>query len=100
MSKVFKITKDTKHTIWHRAIYKVEADSMEEAKKKIEREDIDSEHSEWLYDTIEPISLEENYAMATSEHLLAGTGLLETDAKDGYYDVVEYPEELNYEIKK
>ena len=97
MSK-FKITKDTKHTIWHRATYKVEANSLKEAKQKIEREDITPEYAEWLLDTTEPISHEENYAMTESKYLLTGTGLMETNAEG--YETTEYPEELNYELEK
>jgi len=95
--KKFRVTKDIKCSIWDRHTYTVEAETLEQAKKKIERENISPDDVKFISESCEPLSHEENYALNASEHLLAGTGLMETDAEG--YETIKYPEELNYEIK-
>ena len=62
--KKFKLTKDSKCTIWFREIVEVEAETKEDAIKKV----IQSENSgEYLIDTAENLSIEENQGYSTIE---------------------------------
>lgn len=102
----FRVVLDRKMTIWHRTKFdSIEADSLEEAQKlalKYDEGQSDAINegavhidTEYLYDTAEAMTVAENYAAGSNEHLLAGTGLLETENLDSWA-VVEFEENLNY----
>jgi hypothetical protein len=78
----FQFSIDTKQTIWERTNFYIKADSLEEAKEKlskiVETEGIEGVHdmiwdenlyseSEFMYDTSEFLTPQENGGMATQE---------------------------------
>jgi hypothetical protein len=78
----FQFSIDTKQTIWERTNFYIKADSLEEAKQKlskiVETEGIEGVHdmiwdenlyseSEFMYDTSEFLTPQENGGMATQE---------------------------------
>jgi hypothetical protein len=78
----FNFAIDTKQTIWERTNFYIKADSLEEAKQKlskiVETEGIEGVHdmiwdenlyseSEFMYDTSEFLTPQENGGMATQE---------------------------------
>ena len=72
--KTFNFYEDEKVTIWNRTYFKVEAETQEEANEKvleaIENGDIsDFKHttSKYMYDTVEELSVDENYGNPTIE---------------------------------
>ena len=72
--KTFNFYKDEKVTIWNREHLTVEAETQEEANQKvleaIKNGDIsDFQHmtSEYIYDTVEELSVDENYGNPTIE---------------------------------
>ena len=72
--KTFNFYKDEKVKIWNREHLTVEAETQEEANQKvleaIENGDIsDFQHtpSEYIYDTVEELSVDENYGNPTIE---------------------------------
>jgi len=79
--KKFTITMDTMNTIWWRGIYEVEAESLEEAKKKILTDGHGLIESEYLYETVEELSPIENFALANVDILIPD---------DNKYDFTNY----------
>ena len=72
--KTFNFYQDEKVTIWKREYFTVEAEAQEEANRKvlesIENGDIsDFKHttSKYMYDTVEELSVDENYGNPTIE---------------------------------
>ena len=72
--KTFNFYQDEKVTIWNREYFTVEAETQEEANRKvleaIENGDIsDFKHttSKYMYDTVEELSVDENYGNPTIE---------------------------------
>ena len=72
--KTFNFYQDEKVTIWNRGYFTVEAETQEEANQKvleaIKNGDIsDFQHmtSEYIYDTVEELSVDENYGNPTIE---------------------------------
>lgn len=75
--KKFRITKDVKHTIWHRSEATIEANTLKEAQAKmdemIENDEYDTnkiDHAEFMEETATPISVLENLAMSECEQLI------------------------------
>lgn len=70
MKKEFEFTLDEKMTIWNRKQFTIEADTIEEAKKKAielvkNGEEIDFYSSEYIYETENPLELSKNDGHAT-----------------------------------
>lgn len=65
--KKFELYKDSKCTVWFREYYSVEAETIEEAVEKIVSDEVESNSSEFLYDTAEFLVPEENDGFATEE---------------------------------
>lgn len=66
---------DRKWTIWDRCYYSVEASSEEEA-LKLCKENYDEDNSEYLYETVDSLTPEENSGNATKEIYNADTNKL------------------------
>lgn len=65
--KKFELYKDSKYTVWHREHFSIEAETLDEAIKKITSEEAESYYNEFLYDTSEHLTPEENDGFATEE---------------------------------
>ena len=72
--KTFNFYEDEKVTIWNRTYFKVEAETQEEANEKvleaIKNGDVSGFKytiSEYIYDTVEELSVEENLGNSTIE---------------------------------
>ena len=70
MTNKFEFTLDEKMTIWNRKQFTIEAETLEEAKKKAielveNEEEIDFYSSEYIYETEEPLELSKNDGHAT-----------------------------------
>ena len=70
MTKEFEFTLDEKMTIWNRKQFTIEAETLEEAKKKaielVENgEEIDFYSSEYIYETENPLEVSKNDGHAT-----------------------------------
>lgn len=70
MKKEFEFTLDEKMTIWNRKQFTIEAETLEEAKKKAielveNAEEIDFYSSEYIYETENPLELSKNDGHAT-----------------------------------
>lgn len=103
--KKFYTTIDKKYTVWDRTTAVVEAESLDEAKEKLRKfanEGFTGEYginpadvtSEVLLDTMEPMSLEENYA--SSEYV--GRVIIKDIPKSDMYSVEYFEDILNYEL--
>lgn len=76
--KTFKLMFDTKCTVWERGFYKIDAESQDKAvvtlKELIDKGEqfVDGSFldSETLYDTLEPMTIEQNNGFATEEILI------------------------------
>jgi hypothetical protein len=75
----FRISIDSKHTVWYRTHVEVEAESFEEAKKEAIK--IFDEETEWdledtfgdtMLDTMEPMTIEDNGGACTRELYVEG----------------------------
>jgi len=98
--KKYKVVFDKKHTMWHRTTAEIEANSLKEAQDMLKDDIIDYKftNTEWLYDTCEYILEKENYVMSRCDDFLPDDNW--DKEENGYYEVEEFPEELNYRIKK
>ena len=103
--KKYNVVLDTKLTIWHRTTATVEANSLEEAQKKLAEyhdgsSDLDPNEveTEYLYGTVEPLSVVENYAAANIDILMPDYENVLTSEDKETNKVQDFPEELNYEI--
>lgn len=65
--KKFELYKDSKCTVWFREHFTVEAENMDEAIKKIISEKAEPYYNEFLFDTSEPLTPEDNDGFATEE---------------------------------
>ena len=86
--KTFNFYKDEKVTIWNREHFTVEAETQEEANIKvleaIKNGDIsDFQHttSKYMYDTVEELSVDENYGNPTIEIYNTNDKLIYHNAK-------------------
>lgn len=71
---------DTKNTIWHRAYYKVEEGTTpQELVELIENHDIEADYTEYLYETVEDLPLEDNHGNPTIEILNEKTEIVWTN---------------------
>lgn len=94
--KKYKVTVDMLHTIWIRGHYEyVIANSLEEAQLKVLKEkEIAFEH-EYLHETLDALSKKQYVALSECDTLLP-----DDNWDDGIkYDVIDFPENKNYEIK-
>ena len=72
--KTFNFYQDEKVTIWNRTHFTVEAETQEEANQKVleaiksgDISDFQYTISEYFYDSVEELSVEENYGNSTIE---------------------------------
>lgn len=65
--KKFELYRDSKCTVWFREYFTVEAEDIEEAVAKINSDKVDPTCNEFLYDTSEFLTPEENDGFATEE---------------------------------
>ena len=74
--KEFEFYQDVKVTVWQRQHFRIEAESIEEAREQAKRytqfdvsfeDDIDVDEIEWLYDTEELMIPEDNNGESTIE---------------------------------
>jgi len=66
----FNIILDEKCTIWRRYTIEIEADNIEEAKKKVLKGENNDSPVEYLLNTAEPMSKKENAAISEAEYLM------------------------------
>jgi hypothetical protein len=79
MKKEFHFNLDEKRIVWHRVKFSIEAETLEEAqsiaiKMVDEADEVDFYHSDFLFDTEEMMSVEENNGEPTMELLCQKTG--------------------------
>lgn len=86
--KTFNFYEDEKVTIWNRTYFKVEAETQEEANEKVSEaikngdvSDFKYTTSEYIYDTVEELSVEENLGNSTIEIYSEGNELIYENAK-------------------
>jgi DNA-directed RNA polymerase subunit F len=98
----FKVTLDQKHTIWHRTVAEIEANSLEEAQKELIKA-IEGDEStvkavdintEYIYDTAEMLSPKENLAISEADRLMPDDNEIDLEGAN----TTEFPEELNYKL--
>lgn len=65
--KYYKLFIDEKYTLWTRTHVSVKADSLEEAVEKCKNGNYEDSWSEYLYETVEGMTPEENDGFATVE---------------------------------
>ena len=65
--KTYRLSVDSKYTIWKRKYYRIEAESETEALEKCLSPDVDCSDSEFQYDTAEYMTPKDNNNYSTLE---------------------------------